>query len=132
VVDLPKFTPYINKVNQEIRYEEPSGWHFTAGPSLFLDYGIGDFIINSNSSYNFSFYHDLINTRYENGIDKIEDYKAPHFFNTLLQVRHAGTGFYISFEHTRMLDNGTIGSNISRNDIALGWVVDFDVLKFWD
>ncbi len=127
IIDLPKWRPTINIANAI--YEEPTGYHLTAGPSLFLDYAIGSIVINSISSYNlgFAYYPIKSEATGDRSIDTIENYDTPHFFSTGLYVNHTNTGLYLSLEYTKMIDNGIIQNNLSRKEIAIGWIMDFSI-----
>ena len=127
VVDLPKWKPNFNATHPYYRYEEPSGWHFSAGPSLFVDYAIGGFIINSVSAYNVGFYRHMINEGYEQAVDLIDGYKSPHFFSTALYLNHTNTGLYLSFEYSKMIDNGIVKNKLSRKELAIGWILDLSI-----
>jgi hypothetical protein len=120
ILDIPKFQPAFNPGLGALKYEEPSGWHITAGPTLFVDYAYQDFVLNTISSYNFGFYHDKINNDYKNFIDLMDGYETPNFLNILFKLNHS-SGAYLSFEYTKVIDNGIVGSKLSRKDFLFGW-----------
>lgn len=120
IVDVPLFADEDGNFFEGIRWQEPSGWNWTAGPCLFLDYGIGDFAINFIGSYDFTYYTPKITDDYEAQVQRIDGYKNPSFLYFDLVINHE-SGVYISYNNTQMQDNGTLENDVSRSEIKLGW-----------
>lgn len=123
VLDIPNFTFNGNSINGQtldIGWQEPSGWHWTAGPTLFADACVGSFAFTLTSSYNFSFWNPIINNAYEERIDQIEGYPPPQFWFLDITANHK-SGFYVSFDITKVIDTGINQNKISRNDLQIGW-----------
>ena len=120
ILDIPLWNPLAGNGQGGLRYEEPSGWHITAGPTMFLDYGYKNFTLNTITSYNFGFYYNTINADYEAFIDVIDGYEKPQFISTLFSLNHT-SGAYASFEYTSMIDKGIVGNKMSRKEFTLGW-----------
>lgn len=120
VVDIPLYANEEGGFFAGKRWEEPSGWNWTAGPCLFVDYGIGDFAFNFITSYDFTYFTPVITQDYEDFTQKIDGYTPPHFMYFDLAVNHE-SGVYMSFNRTMMFDKGTIGNNISRGEFKFGW-----------
>lgn len=120
IVDVPRFVNEDGNFNESFTWQEPSGWNWTAGPCLFVDYGLSDFVFTFIGSYDFTYFTPIITQAYEDRTDKIEGYKPPHFMYLDLSVNHE-TGVYISLNRTLLLDKGELSNKISRAEIKFGW-----------
>ncbi len=120
IVDIPKYANDQGDFFAGTTWQEPSGWNWTAGPCLFADYGVGDFAINFIGSYDFTYLTPKVTDDYEALTDKIDGYKTPNFMYLDLSVKHE-SGVYMSLNRTMMIDNGSLGNNMSRGEIKLGW-----------
>ncbi len=120
IVDVPLFADEEGNFFEGIRWQEPSGWNWTAGPCIFLDYGIGDFVLNFIGSYDFTYYTPKITDDYEALTQKIDGYKNPSFVYFDFVINH-DSGVYLSYNSTQMQDNGTLGNDVSRSEVKLGW-----------
>jgi len=122
IVDIPQWTENGTYWAGEI-WQEPSGWHWTAGPCVFVDYGIGDFAVSLTSSYDIRYFHPIVTNDYEDLVNAIEGYTAPGFLYTDISINH-DSGFYCGFDKIRLVDNGEVGNKMSRTNLRFGWRVE--------
>ena len=120
IVDIPNYINDQGNFPGGSKWQEPSGWNWTAGPCLFADYGVGDYAIGFIGSYDFTYLTPKITDDYEALTDKIEGYKPPNFMYLDLTVKHE-SGVYLSLNRTMMIDKGSLGNNVSRGEMKLGW-----------
>ena len=120
IVDIPIFANENGDFFEGQRWQEPSGWNWTAGPCLFLDYGIGDFAFNFIGSYDLTYFTPKITQDYEDLTVQIDGYEKPHFMYFDFAVNHE-SGVYMSFNRTLMIDNGLLENNVSRGEFKFGW-----------
>lgn len=120
IVDIPKYANENGNFIGGTRWQEPSGWNWTAGPCLFLDYGIGDFAFNFIGSYDFTYFTPKISNDYESYVQRIDGYERPRFMYFDLSANH-DSGIYVSFNRTLMKDRGLLNNNVSRGELKFGW-----------
>lgn len=123
IVDIPnwKSTPNFNPGG--FTWQEPSGWHWTAGPALFLDGGIGDFTANLILSYDISYLRPKITDGYEENVDKQPGgYPSVGFLYFDITINHE-SGLYISYDRTSLIDKGINANKFSRGDLQLGYKI---------
>ncbi len=122
IVDIPH-TDESGTVTTIYNWKEPSGWHWTAGPTIFLDGGFGGFTLNLISSYELSYFQPIVTNDYEALTEKIENYEKPAFLKFDLTINHE-SGVYFSYDKTVMIDRGVNANKVSRGDFQIGY-------KFW-
>ena len=113
----------INALGQQlaVQYQEPTGWYWAAGPTMYLDAGYGQFFLTITANYSFSYWRPPIRDKeYEESINKIEGYQAPHFLYVDVTVNH-NSGLFVSFNRTMTIDRGVNTNKFSRNDFGIGW-----------
>jgi len=104
-----------------VSYQEPTGWYWAAGPTMYLDAGYKEFFMTITTNYSFSYWRPDIRTKeYKDGINKIDGYKAPNFLDIDVTVNH-DSGIFLSFSRTLMIDRGINSNKFSRNDLGIGW-----------
>lgn len=104
-----------------VKYQEPTGWYWAVGPTMYLDAGYKQFFLTITANYSFSYWRpDIRDKEYEDDITKIDGYQSPHFFYVDFTVNH-DSGFFISLNKTLMIDRGSNSNKFSRNDLGIGW-----------
>lgn len=102
-------------------FQEPTGWYWAVGPTIYLDAGYKQFFLSIKANYSFSYWRPRIREKeYEDAINKIDGYPAPRFLYIDVTVNH-DSGFFISFNRTMTIDRGIRDYKFSRNDLGIGW-----------
>ena len=103
------------------QYQEPTGWYWSAGPTLYLDAGYKSFFLSVTTNYSFSYWKPPIREKeYLDEINQIQGYSSPHFLYVDVTVNH-DSGFFLSLNRTMMIDKGINANEFSRNDFGIGW-----------
>jgi len=104
-----------------VQYQEPTGWYWAVGPTMYLDASYGQFFLTLTANYSFSYWKpDIREKEYEDAINKIEGYPSPHFLYVDLTINH-DSGLFLSFNRTMTVDRGINANKFSRNDLGIGW-----------
>tara|TARA_R110002050_G_scaffold299089_1_gene463790 strand:- start:22264 stop:23055 length:792 start_codon:yes stop_codon:yes gene_type:complete len=125
LIEIPDWdsTGNINAAGQQlaVNYQEPTGWYWAIGPTLYLDAVYKSLLFSVTSNYSFSYWRPPIREKeYEDAINKIEGYPSPHFLYVDITANH-DSGFFISFNRTMAIDRGINANKFSRNDLRIGW-----------
>lgn len=120
IIDIPLYANSNGDYFEGITWQEPSGWHWTAGPCLFADAGFGGFALSFIASYDISYLQPKVTDDYESLTAKIPGYKKPHFLFWDLTLNHE-SGFFAGFDRVSLIDNGVNSNKMSRAEFHLGY-----------
>lgn len=102
-----------------VKSYEPQGYWFAAGPSLFADYALTDFLVlHSHFSYSIGYWRAVSLDYADTEIN--DAYPKPHVagLNIQLQTRW---GIYTGLDYTRLINRGYNPNKTTRVDILLGF-----------
>ena len=123
IVDIPNWKSTTNFNQGGYTWQEPSGWHWTAGPALFVDGGLADFAVNVIMSYDISYLRPKITDEYEANVDKYPGgYPRVGFMYFDITINHQ-SGLYLSYDRTSLIDKGVNNNKLRRGDFQFGYKI---------
>lgn len=96
---------------------EPQGYYFAAGPTLFSNVYLNDFLmINAKASYSFSYWR-AVSLSYA-VVDN--NYPKPHFGSMNIELI-TKWGLFAGFDYNWVINRGNLPDKTSRKDFLLGF-----------
>jgi hypothetical protein len=112
----------LGRTNPSLTTPEPQGYYFAAGPVVFADVLINQYLLlHFKGNYSFSYWKadDLTYA------DKDPSYPLPHFYGFTTELT-TPWGVFFEVDHQQIINKGNIPNRGRRTDFNLGFKFVFD------